>query len=122
MVLKIDKCVLKAAEKTVTSESGSFIPPVQFLPSPRKPRIHRHTYDPSVLVHKELGSQPTALYSSHSSISRKQRDNTRLNYHFCDCFVDIYSSFPSHKLGRLGNAVNKLEWQENVKNDTGVVN
>ena len=53
--------------------------------------------------------------------SKKQKDNTRLSYHFFYCFIGISWSFTYNKLGKLGNAGNKLEWQENVKDGIGVV-
>ena len=51
--------------------------PVQLLPSPSYPLIQRQTYDPSVLVHKALGSQSLRSSLAHSSLS-KMRQNIDL--------------------------------------------
>ena len=46
--------------------------PVHFLPSPWYPLRQRHTYDPSVLVQRALGSHSFVSSLAHSSLSGKE--------------------------------------------------
>ena len=47
--------------------------PVQVFPSPLYPLKQRHTYDPSVLVHRALESQSCKSSVAHSSTSTQNR-------------------------------------------------
>lgn len=55
--------------------------PVQVLPFPLKPLKQRHTQDPSVLVHKALGSHSLLSGLVHSSMSLQQgiKSGTKVN-------------------------------------------
>ena len=55
--------------------------PAQLRPSPSNPFKHRHTYDPSVLVHKAFGSHSFLSSLAHSSISEKKQGISTLETH-----------------------------------------
>ena len=67
----------KADYKSSSNSKENFIAqgdiPVQVFPSPLYPLKQRHTYDPSVLVHRALESQSCKSSVAHSSTSTQNR-------------------------------------------------
>ena len=67
----------KADYKSSSNSKENFIAqgdlPVQVFPSPLYPLKQRHTYDPSVLVHRALESQSFKSSVAHSSTSTQNR-------------------------------------------------
>ena len=57
------KCLLNSAR------SSRYPVPVQFFPSPRKPLLHSHLYDPGVLVQLACTLHSFLSSSEHSSLS-----------------------------------------------------
>lgn len=67
----------KADYKSSSNSKENFIAqgdlPVQVFPSPLYPLKQRHTYDPSVLVHRALESQSFKSSVAHSSTSTQNQ-------------------------------------------------
>ena len=82
--------------------------PVQVFPSPLYPLKQRHTYDPSVLVHRALESQSCKSSVAHSSTSTQNRGNKKpsLSHNYRKFAGEVYKGTIWCWIGEEGG----VEW------------